>query len=212
MAIPRRKLVDRNVQQRGARLFLIVTEGARTEPNYFRAVEDARLIPVERMKLHVVPPDDGATAPKHLLGRAETAQRAVQPWQPDDEVWLVFDVDAQSGSNRLDQVRETAQDAMRRGWQVAVSNPCFEVWFLLHAPGERQPAPLHPSDIVDALRRAFGQYNKMHVPTRCLDAAALAEAITHGRAMDVDADAPIPAHGVTRVYRLMAEMRALARP
>lgn len=211
MAIARRSLVDRNVQQRDARLFLLVTEGARTEPTYFRAVEDAGLIPVERMKLYVVPPEEGATAPRHLLGRAEDARTAVQPWQRDDEVWLVFDVDPQSGSNRLDQVRDTAEEAQRRGWQVAVSNPCFEVWFLLHAL-DRVSVPARRSEMETAVRAALGSYNKTHVPPRCLDREALDAAIERARQADRDADAPIPVYGCTRVYRLMAAMRALARP
>ncbi|WP_316959620.1 RloB family protein [Streptomyces sp. TRM68367] len=43
-----------------------------------------------------------------------------------DEVWCVFDVD------QFVDVAEAAVAARRAGIRVAVSNPCFELWLLLH--------------------------------------------------------------------------------
>jgi len=212
MAIPRRSLINREVQQRDARLFLVVTEGARTEPDYFRALEDRRVLPVERVKLHLCPPVDGASAPRHLLGRAEAAQRAITPWQPEDAVWLVFDVDRQSGGDRLDQVRATVRDAHGRGWNAAVSNPCFELWFLLHAPEEPGACGMTCREVAAAVREKLGQYNKTHVPTACLARERLDLACQRAAARDADVDAPIPEVGSTRVYRLLRALLDLERP
>ncbi|MEE1799833.1 RloB family protein [Streptomyces sp. JV176] len=43
-----------------------------------------------------------------------------------DEVWCVFDVD------EYPDVAAASDAARRRGIKVAVSNPCFELWLLLH--------------------------------------------------------------------------------
>lgn len=211
MPIPRRRLIDRNVQQRDARLFLVVTEGARTEPDYLRALEDTRVLPVERIRLHVRGPDAGASAPRHLVGLAEESRAAITPWQPDDEVWLVFDVDLHSGSNRLDQVRETVREAEARGWHVAVSNPCFELWYLFHGDHPSDEVPPSCREVGDAVRAALGSYNKSHVPQAALDVARLRAAQEVARQRDLAPDAPVPAHGVTRVYRLIDALLDRAR-
>jgi hypothetical protein len=212
MAIPRRRLIDRSVQQRDARLFLIVTEGARTEPDYLRALEEARMIPVERVRLRVHGPENGASAPRHLVEQAVKHREAITPWQSDDEVWLLFDVDLQSGSNREAQVRETAQDAGQRGWNVAVSNPCFELWYLLHAEAPPTQTPATCNEVGQAVRAALGSYNKTHVPFAALDEPRLRAACAAAEARDLDPNAPVPPHGVTRVYRLLNTLRTLARP
>lgn len=211
MAIPRRKLIDRNVQERDARLFLVVTEGARTEPDYLHALEAARVIPVERVKLRVHGPESGASAPRHLVEQAAKHREAITPWQTDDEVWLLFDVDLQSGSNREAQVRETVRDASQRGWNVAVSNPCFELWYLLHADSPPDEVPSNCHAVAQAVRAALGAYSKTHVPAVALQESRLRAACAAAASRDLDPNAPVPPHGVTRVYRLLTALRALAR-
>ncbi len=43
-----------------------------------------------------------------------------------DEKWLVFDKDD------FDDFDDAINDAQKEGFEVAYSNPCFEIWFLLH--------------------------------------------------------------------------------
>ncbi len=68
--IPRRKLLDRNVQDRDARLYFLIVEGEKTEPAYFKALEERNLVPRHRVKLHVFSPDANASAPTYLIGSA----------------------------------------------------------------------------------------------------------------------------------------------
>lgn len=48
--ILRRKLIDRTVQNRDAPLYLVIVEGAETEPRYFYALEENNLVPRHHVK------------------------------------------------------------------------------------------------------------------------------------------------------------------
>lgn len=77
--IPRRKLIDRAVQERDARLYFLIVEGAKTEPTYFYALEASGLVPRHRVKLHVFSPEGNASSPTYLIGKAEASRRRYAP-------------------------------------------------------------------------------------------------------------------------------------
>jgi|ERR1039458_199365 hypothetical protein len=108
---------------------LIVCEGKVTEPNYFRAFarnEEIRLIEID------IAPEAGVpkTLVAYAVGRMREAAREAQRQRDEnlsyDEVWCVFDVDDHPA------IVEAKQQARDNGLMVAVSNPCFELWILLH--------------------------------------------------------------------------------
>jgi hypothetical protein len=95
--------------------FLILCEGERTEPNYFRSFRvPGVVIEVE--------------------GTGQNTVRLVQTalkrrWEDDyDQVWCVFDKDAFPLKNFNDAITL----AEREGIRVAYSNEAFELWYILH--------------------------------------------------------------------------------
>lgn len=112
-----RPLAPRRVGGRVLRpRWLIVCEGEKTEPNYFRRFQKARVEVV------------GAGAdPSQVVKQALTLQaQARAQKQPFDVVWVVFDRDDFAHFNAaIDQARA-------KGLQVAYSNQAFELWYLLH--------------------------------------------------------------------------------
>jgi len=113
---------------------LVLCEGKVTEPGYFLAFRHehrSQLVEVE-----VVPK---CGVPKSLVGlaverkkRAEKeARRSDDPFLKYDEVWCVFDIDAHPN------LLEAKQQAEDNGLRLAVSNPCFELWILLHFQDQR---------------------------------------------------------------------------
>jgi hypothetical protein len=94
--------------------------GAKTEKLY---LEGMRRYFRESPIAVVIKPDAGS--PSLLVGYA------AKLWDRDrdgfDQVWCVFDVD-----DFGDDVRAAVTIAKRRGVSLAVSNPCFELWLLLH--------------------------------------------------------------------------------
>lgn len=113
---------------------LVLCEGKVTEPRYLNAFKRefrSQLVDVE------VVPECGV--PKTLVERAvimkkgadREARRRGDPYLKYDEVWCVFDVDVHPN------LAEAKQQAHDNGLHVAISNPCFELWILLHFQDQR---------------------------------------------------------------------------
>lgn len=101
---------------------LIVCEGIVTEKRYFEYLGRAERISVQ------LTVQAGGT-PKALV------EKAVELKSADDglfdEVWCVFDIDEHP------LVPDAKQQARDNGIQLAISNPCFELWALLHFQDQR---------------------------------------------------------------------------
>lgn len=141
------------LQPRGR--LLIVCEGKITEPRYF---EDLRHENRNRLVSVKIEPNCGV--PKSVVGYARTlkrqaeqqARRMSDSYLKYDQVWCVFDIDTHPN------VTEAKQQAHDNGILVAVSNPCFELWILLHF--QDQSAPEHHHAIQNALRNYLPDYEK----------------------------------------------------
>jgi hypothetical protein len=100
-----------------AQTFLIVCEGERTEPNYFKAFRvagDVRKINVR---------GEGYNTLSLVRWAMELAAE-----EKYDQVWCVFDRD----SFPLESFNAALDLAKRQGFRVAYSNEAFELWYLLH--------------------------------------------------------------------------------
>jgi len=117
-----------------------VCEGRVTEPDYFRALGRR-----ERIKLIEVVVNDEGGVPKTLVERAvqlkksadREARRMNDRFLRYDEIWCVFDIDAHPN------VAQAKQQARDNTILLAVSNPCFEVWILLHFQDQRGHVERH---------------------------------------------------------------------
>ena len=100
--------------------FLIVCEGAKTEPNYFRS------FPVStRAEVTIV----GAGC--ETIAVVNKAIELMEN-QKFDRVWCVFDRDPSKANNTAPRFRQALQVAEKKNIKVAYSNECFEIWYLLH--------------------------------------------------------------------------------
>ncbi len=97
--------------------FLIVCEGSKTEPNYFRRFRINRDV----VDLEVKGLGD------HTLS---LVQRTCELMQQDDyaQVWCVFDRD----SFPAERFNQALNQAQQHDIQTAYSNQAFELWYLLH--------------------------------------------------------------------------------
>ena len=122
MAAPRRKLR----QERRRRSFLVLVEGEVTEESYL-------LFWKRRLREHVLVdvPDFHGT-PMTLVEKAVAMKKVEEKedrrgrGRMHDEYWCVFDVDVHPYLDEAIALAET------NGVRVAISNPCIELWFLLH--------------------------------------------------------------------------------
>jgi hypothetical protein len=123
--------LKRKVATRRPRKTLVVfCEGERTEPEYLDAlkrqpsVRDAAAVDLRVETGH------GGSVPRTLVAMAiEARARAIEEDAEIDEFWCVFDVEWPRNHPGLD---DALQQARANGINLAVSNPCFEVWLILH--------------------------------------------------------------------------------
>lgn len=181
--------------------FLIVCEGEVTEPCYFKML---RHLMKSLIELEIRPGGD----PKLLVERAvqiksksdQLADRRADGFLTYDQVWCVFDVDQHE---RLSDALQHARDNEIR---VAVSNPCFELWALLHF--QDQTAHIDRRKLRRLCKKYMPQYDKE------LPSAILVELRSQakGRAAQLDQwhenRGTIGANPSTGVYRLVAEIEA----
>jgi hypothetical protein len=180
------------------RLILVVCEGKVTEPKYFRALR----IHFHTRTLEIVIDDQHGT-PKTLVERAVELKRQATTEakrQRDDnlaydEVWCVFDVDEHP------LLPEARQQAQVNGISLAISNPCFELWALLHF--QNQTAAEDRNKVRELLKRHIPKYDK-ELPAQIL-IPRLEKAMESARHLDHLADlAGAPGKNPsTGVYRLV---------
>jgi len=100
---------------------LIVCEGERTEPLYFKAFR------ITSVKVHVE--GTGRNTDSLVEYAFEIADSARKSGNAYDQVWCVFDKDrfpAQNFNRAFDLIRN------KRKFRIAYSNEAFELWYLLH--------------------------------------------------------------------------------
>ena len=101
------------------KVLLIVVEGG-TEKKYFSNYNR------ERKKGFRISVEN--TKDTDAVSLARVAERKRRDLDDTDEVWCVFDVDSQK-DKALEQAR---QIGVKNDFKICVSNPCFELWYLLH--------------------------------------------------------------------------------
>lgn len=157
------------------RTFLIVTEGEKTEPSYFRALRDRlRLTNVE---VNVYHPE--ATDPKSLteaaiqLGRQRESKARKGDGVAYDEVWVVYDLEKTNDERRrLHKGQYDRQKAS--GIHAATSDPSFEYWLLLHFQYTTSPFP-DCKAVIRHLKRHLPGYEKAStISDALLDRTAVA--------------------------------------
>ncbi|MBO1417865.1 RloB family protein [Streptomyces sp. FH025] len=113
---------------RESRQRLLVVCGAKvTESNYLNGLRSSARNPAVSVKIVEHP-----KSPSQVVEHAEFLRdRAGGEY---DETWCVLDVD------EFPNLDQTVIEARRKNIEVAFSNPCFEVWLLLHFMEYRRSA------------------------------------------------------------------------
>jgi RloB-like protein len=108
-----RQVDTREVRQR----FLIVCEGEKTEPNYFRGFR----VPKDVAEIDIKGVGEN---PSKLVHSAKNLSEQ----EEYDQVWCVFDRDSWTPEDFNNAITH----ATSQGFKVAYSNEAFELWYVLH--------------------------------------------------------------------------------
>ena len=120
---------ERHEAFRDARLIVIASEGKDTERIYFKALAKEYTNP--RVHVHILKrseDEQNNSSPEHVLKQLDDYKGHYE-LESDDELWLVVDRDRWTEAMLSRVATECAQDNFMH---VALSNPCIELWLLLH--------------------------------------------------------------------------------
>lgn len=109
---------------RDAFYLIIVCEGSNREPEYFRFFDGLS----SRVKVVPVESREGESAPAKLIANALAKTEELGATSESDTLWFVIDTDRWRA--QVHHLREECEH--HPGWNVAQSNPCFEVWLYYH--------------------------------------------------------------------------------
>lgn len=135
-----------------ANSFLIVTEGERTEPLYFKGmqkrIQEKIGGRIEVFEAPVIDIQGGGCSTGKLI---EITERIVKEAKiMYQNIWVVFDKDD------FDDFDQAINDGRSKGYKIAWSNQSFEYWLYLHF--NYSDAALHREVWVEKLNEIFRQY------------------------------------------------------
>jgi hypothetical protein len=162
-----KKLARKQGKRHSADRILIITEGSKTEPQYFTEIRTKLKLPTANINvLH----SEYGTCPYHVVNYAlelftnGNIDKNVNP-KAFEKVYAVFDRDDHA---RYFDALNLAQNINRRKllndqdqlieFKAIASVPNFELWLLLHY--EDQIAPIHRDEVIQKLKVHLNSYRK----------------------------------------------------
>ncbi len=162
-----KKQLERKLARRASYdRILIVSEGSKTEPNYFNEIR-------KEFRLHTanvqVQPSDFGTAPLQVVKFAKELfekgdrRKGIQP-RAFEKVYAVFDRDDHQtyfdaltlATSQNGKLRNDAKKPVE--FRAIASVPSFELWLLLHY--EDIQAPIHRDEVMRRLKKHIPGYEK----------------------------------------------------
>lgn len=197
--------------KRSAKLIIIATEGRKTERIYFEAL--AENFDSTKVHVEVIEKLDDNSSPDVVLEQLNSFADEYN-LDEDDELWMVIDRDYQSWE--IEMIKSVAQIChQKRGYYLALSNPAFELWLLLHlvdcsglSQKEREDlfrnakvsrSKTYSKKMLSDLLDGFNEANydaEQFIPT-------VEEAIKNAIKLDINPRTRWPNYLGTRVYRLV---------
>jgi RloB-like protein len=202
------------------RYFVIASEGADTERIYFEGLQATidqqnvadRLIKIEFLK-RVTEKERAQSSHKSVIKQLDSYKKTYS-MDERDELWLVIDRDKQN--NPAKNIADIAQNCLQKGYFLALSNPNFEFWLLLHLKDVVTYTPQQLDDFFQnkkanssknllevELSNLLDGYNKSKYPIEKL-LLHVQDAIERAKSLDTNMlDRWIEGKLGTRVYRLV---------
>jgi hypothetical protein len=195
---------------------LIVSEGSKTEPNYFDEIRSTLHLHTANV---VVRPSELGTAPFQVVQFAKQLflegdrHRRIQP-KAFEQVFALFDRDDHESYFNALNTAESLDGKLRNDnkqlirFQAVPSVPSFELWLLLHFENIQSPVDRH--EVLRRLKKHIPQYEKGYEGTFALTRHKLDDAYKHteilGRHNSGHTD-PEPYTAVGDLVKLLTSLR-----
>ena len=158
--------------------FVVFCEGQNTEPRYFFAIRRAFEGAVLEVRPGIgVPLTVASMAVEHLKtnGSGRRRRRGRSAFEARDEVWAVFDRDQHPNFDAAVRICE------QNGVHIGLSNPCFELWLVLHHQDHNRPEST--SGIQSILSKLHPEYDRHRAKTLDFDSLVARVGEAEQRAM-----------------------------
>jgi hypothetical protein len=156
-----------------ASLFVIATEGEVTEYQYFTQLADK--IRSSKIHIEVIEKLNTNSDPKSTMKLLDKFKSEYN-LRNTDELWLVIDRDKHDEPNHIQNLTEVARMCSQKNYNLALSNPCFEIWFIFHKTSldsltqdekenlfENKKNPSGRTQTEIFLVSLYGHYNKTNI-------------------------------------------------
>ena len=214
---PKAERAARPLRQPAPRI-LLVCEGEKTEPIYFRDMADAWGISTQVK----IARNDGLSPEKIVAQADELYAQARQEGDEFDDIYCVFDRDAHEHFNAAINRLHTLK-ANGRPLNAVVSVPCFEFWLLLHfgytdkpyaCKGKKSVGQVVVSDLKK--QPGFEKYDKGMTGVFKLLGPKLAQALKHAQQLAArpteHIEHPNPSTQVHVLVNRLKELKAHQKP
>ncbi len=221
-----KRATKKKKRKEGSRLaqperYLIICEGKKTEPNYFKGIQkrinkkyDKKIS--ERIQLRV------KGTGRNTLSLLNFAKDQVKQQEENgilyNHIWLIYDLD----DFPLDNFDNTAYsvESMNKNnntstkWHVAWSNQCIEIWFLLHF--DYYNSDVHRTNYFKKLSKVFKKHgldnytkNNEDIFEILIEFGSLETAINNAKLLYREKKAHVPSKmaPATKVYELVELLR-----
>jgi hypothetical protein len=176
---------------RDATLIVVASEDTYAADHYFKRFR------AKRVQFKVLPTLDGKSAPEYVLARLDEFR---QGWDTEegDTFWLCIDRDRWHELPLMEVLRE----CLSRGYNIAISNPCFDLWILLHHEDLALQEPIKCNDLVARISAIIGSgYGKKCCSSMKFTSEMISQAME--RAKKLDDEELLSTKPLTKVYKII---------
>lgn len=203
----RRPLPRDTGKLRDARLFIIATEDTCAPKQYMPFVCNHPRLHVEVLETHA-----GHSSPTHVIERLKAFAEKYD-LKETDQLWALLDTDHWIKGSHKPGLISALTTAKQAGLRVAMSNPCFDLWLLLHHEAVVPGSAFADCDSVGArIRHLCGEFNKTNLKPEHYPISNVTEACARASALEPAGINPLtdfwPESTGTRVYLLIAELQS----
>lgn len=186
--------------EKDADLVIIASEDRYAVEDYFRRFK------TRQVQFRVLPTLDCRSAPAHVMQRLIDFKQTNET-EEGDSLWLCIDRDQWDEHG----LREVISECGRQGFRIAMCNPCFDLWVLLHF-FDAPTGDVTADDLKSQLKGFLGGYSKKCCRSVKITTETVEDAVRRAKAIDNgEHDMALSGSMLARVYRILDQLIELDR-
>ncbi len=182
---------------RDAKLIVIASEDRYAVKQYFEFFRSTEI------QFRVLSTEDNNSSPRRIMDRLDEYLNEYQIGD-EDRLWYVGDTDHWTQPNHIQKLVEVRRLCKQKGIGFSLSNPCFDLWLLLHFAKFPNETNLTCEEIGKRIRIKAGRFDKTKVYNLPIDINRVATAIKRSKANYPGEE--IPAQLQTSVHLIIEDL------